>query len=403
MLVTPSRLHAVRYKLFLDEYLWERSYPHRALVAFSGTVSDNGMSFTESGMNGVSESQTAATFRRPEYRFLVVAEKFQTGFDQPLLHTMYVDKKLVGVHAVQALSRLNRVYSDKNETIVLDFANEADEIQKAFEPYYERTLLSEGTDPNLLYDLERRLKGFRVFDDADLEAFARIYFRPNARHDQFYAALAPTVQRVLDLPKEEQFDFRGLLTDYVRLYAFLAQILTFADAGLEKLYVFARLLRRYLPVDRDQLPVEIRQNIDMESYRIQQMFAGKIKLERGQREVEPIAAGTTHLLPPELLEPLSQIIRALNQRFGTDFTEDDKVFIRELEDRLGIDQALVLSVRANTPENARLTFDHVVSDRLQDMVDTNFKFYKRVTDDPQFAKFFLDWLFERFRKNAESP
>ena len=402
MIVTPSRLHAVRYKLALDEHLRERAYPYKALVAFSGTVSDGGANLTELGMNGFPEAQTAGTFKRPEYRFLVVAEKFQMGFDQPLLHTMYVDKKLGGVHAVQTLSRLNRVYPDKAETMILDFANETDEIQKAFEPYYEKTLLSEGTDPNLLYDLERRLKGFRVFDDADLQAFAGIYFRPNARHEQFYAALAPTVERVLERPKEEQFDFRGVLTDYVRLYAFLSQILTFADADLEKLYVFARLLRRYLPYDRDQLPVEIQQNIDMESYRIQQTFSGRVKLERGQREVEPIGTGVTHLPPAEELEPLSQIIQELNQRFGTEFMEDDKVFIRDLEKRLTVDQALVLSVRANTPENARLTFDHVVSDRLQDMVDKNFKFYKRVTDDQQFAKFFLDWLFERFRRSVDS-
>jgi type I restriction enzyme R subunit len=402
MIVTPSRLHAVRYKLALDEYLRERIYPYKTLVAFSGTVSDGGVNFTEPGMNGFPEGQTAGTFRRPEYRFLVVAEKFQTGFDEPLLHTMYVDKKLGGVHAVQSLSRLNRVYPDKTETMVLDFANDAGEIQKAFEPYYEKTILSEGTDPNLLYDLERRLKGFRVFDEADLEAFARIYFRPNGRHDQFYAALAPTVQRVMDLSNEEQFDFRGILTDYVRLYAFLAQILTFADADLEKLYVFGRLLRRYLPYEKDALPHGIQQGIDMESFRIRQTYTGKITLDRGQKDIEPIGAGTTHVPPAEELEPLSQIIRELNQRFGTDFTEEDKVFIRELEERLTVDQALMLSVRANTPENARLTFDHVVSDRLQDMVDTNFKFYKRVTDDPQFAKFFLDWLFERFRHSVDS-
>lgn len=255
------------------------------------------------------------------------------------------------------------------------------QTQKAFEPYYEKTLLSEGTDPNLLYDLERRLREFPVFDGADLEAFARIYFRPGARHDQLYAALAPTVRRAMDLPEEEQFDFRGVLTDYVRLYAFLPQILTFADADLEKLYVFARLVRRYLPVERDYLPVEIQRSIDMESYRIRQTFAGRVKLARGQQEVEPVGPGVSHILAQEQLEPLSQIIRELNERFGTDFAEDDRVFIRELEDRPAVDQALVLSVRVNTPENARLTFDHVVSDRLQDMVDTNFRFYKQVTDD----------------------
>jgi type I restriction enzyme R subunit len=352
-------------------------------------------------MNGFSEAQTAATFNKPEYRFLIVAEKFQTGFDQPLLHTMYVDRKLGGVHAIQTLSRLNRIHTDKNETMVLDFANEADTIREAFEPYYEKTLLSEGTDPNLLYDLERQLKDFSIFDEGDLDAFARIFFRPEARQDQLYAALAPTVERFDELSEEERVTFRGLLTNYVRLYAFLSQILTFADADLEKLYVFARLLRRYLPFEREHLPREIQQNIDMESYRIQRTYRGKIPLERGQKEIVPIGAKGQYEPPVEELETLSQIIRELNERFGTDFTEDDEVFIRHLEDKLSVDKSLRVSVRVNTPENARLTFDNVVTDRLQDMVDTNFKFYKRITDDEQFAQFFLDWLFERFRKKVE--
>ena len=162
MIVTRSRLHAVRYKLAVDKYLAERGYPFKALVAFSGTVQDGGQSYTEAGMNGFPEAQTAKTFERPEYRFLIVANKFQTGFDQPLLHTMYVDKKLGGVNAVQTLSRLNRTHPEKKGTMVLDFANEADEIKAAFEPYYETTLLSEATDPNLLYEIQsaaRRLPG----------------------------------------------------------------------------------------------------------------------------------------------------------------------------------------------------------------------------------------------------
>lgn len=184
-------------------------------------------------------------------------------------------------------------------------------------------------------------------------------------------------------------------------HAFLSQIVTFADPDLEKLYVFARLLWRYLPVEPDHLPREIQQNIDMESYRVQRTWRGKIKLERGEGELEPIGAERARAAGPEPVEPLSQIIRELNQRFGTHFTEDDKVFIQQLEEMLAGDPALTASGRVNTPENARLTFDYVVGDRLQDMVDTNFKFYKRITDDREFSKFLLDWLFERFRRNLE--
>jgi type I restriction enzyme R subunit len=401
MIVTRSRLHAVRYKMTLDSYLRERGYPYKALIAFSGTVRDAGIDYTEPNMNGFSEKQTADVFKRPEYRFLVVANKFQTGFDQPLLHTMYVDKKVGGVNAVQTLSRLNRVHPEKSETIVLDFANDADDIRAAFEPYYEKTILSEATDPNLLYDLERQLAEFHVYERGDVDTFARVYFNPKATQDQLYARLAPCVERYAGLDKEERVDFRSTLTDYVRLYAFLSQILTFADADLEKLYVFARLLRRYLPAERDELPREIQQNIDLESYRVQERWKGTITLERGKGEVEPIGTKAGHEISADLLEALSQIIRELNERFGTDFTDEDKVFIQLLEDKLAGDPALVASIRVNTPENARLTFDYVVTDQLQEMVDTNFKFYKRLTDDSNFAKFFLDWLFDRFRKSVK--
>lgn len=402
MIVTRSRLHAVRYKLAVDRHLKEHGLPWRALVAFSGTVRDEGRDYSEANLNGFAESQTAETFKRPEYRLLIVAEKFQTGFDQPLLHTMYVDKKLGGVNAVQTLSRLNRTFPGKGETLVLDFANEAGEIQQAFQPYYEKTLLAGATDPNLLYDRQRELLAFHLYGEDEVAAFARIYFAPQARQEQLYSALRPVVDRFGALGAEEQEDFRGKLTDYVRLYAFLAQVLTFTDAGLEKLHVFARLLRRYLPARREELPREIQQNIDMESYRVRETRSGKIALERGAGEVEPAGAALPRGVTPAEIEPLSQIIRELNERFGTDFSAEDRVFIQQLEGALAADAALAASLRANLPENARLTFDHVVSDRLQDMVETNFEFYKRVTDDPSFAKFFLDWLFERLLKGTKA-
>ena len=188
MIVTRSRLHAVRYSLAVDQYLSEKGHPFKALVAFSGTVEDGGQSYTEPGMNGLPETQTAKTFERPEYRFLIVANKFQTGFDQPLLHTMYVDKKLGGVNAVQTLSRLNRTHPPtKTDTLVLDFANEADEIKAAFEPYYEATILSEATDPNLLYEIQSRLAGFPVYTTPDVDRFASAYFGAKTTQDQLYA------------------------------------------------------------------------------------------------------------------------------------------------------------------------------------------------------------------------
>lgn len=316
MIVTRSRLHAVRYKLAVDGYLKERGYPFQALVAFSGRVEDAGRGYTEAGMNCLPETQTARTYEQPVYRFLIVANKFQTGFDQPLLHTMYVDKKLGGVNAVQTLSRLNRTLPpQKKGTLVLDFANEVDEIKAAFEPYYETTLLSEATDPNLLYEVQGRLVSYPVYTQADVERFAKAYFDPKATQDQLYAVLAPVVERFREISEEEQHDFPSQLTDYVRLYAFLAQVLTFADADLEKLYVFSRHLRRLLPADRTELPREVQQNIDMESYRIQQTGGRRIALDRKTGLLDPVGTQGGYEAAAEEMETLSRIIAELNERF----------------------------------------------------------------------------------------
>lgn len=402
MTVTRSRLHAVRYKLALDRYLEERGYPWKTLVAFSGTVHDGGQSYTESGMNSVGkdrvigERQTATEFEKPEYRFLVVANKFQTGFDQPLLHTMYVDKKLGGVNAVQTLSRLNRTHLEKRGTMVLDFANEADAIREAFEPYYETTLLSEETDPNLLYEVQGRLIAFDVYTEADVEAFARVYFDPKATQDQLYAVLNSVRERFERAPSDEQKGFRGELTDYVRLYAFLAQVLSFADVSLEKLYVFARHLRRLLPSERDELPREVQQNIDMESYRIQQTSRGAIRLERRAGQLEPMRTRDRRGEGEEELEPLSQIIAALNERFGLNLGPEHRITLEQIRDALDRDPGLDASARVNVRENVRLTFDPKVEDKIQEIVETNFELYKRITDDPAFGQAIKNLLFDDY-------
>ena len=404
MIVTRSRLHAVRYKLAVDHYLAERGYPFKALVAFSGTVQDGGQSCTEANMNGFPEGQTAKTFERPEYRFLIVANKFQTGFDQPLLHTMYVDKKLGGVNAVQTLSRLNRTHPEKNGTMVLDFANEADEIKVAFEPYYETTLLSEATDPNLLYEIQTRLAAFPVYTEADVDAFARVYFDPKATQDRLYAVLTPLVERFGQMLEEERADFRGQLTDYVRLYAFLAQVLTFADTDLEKLYVFARHLRRLLPADREALPREVQQNIDMESYRIQQTGSGKIALERKPGVLDPAGSRTAHGTAPEELETLSRIIAELNERFGLNLGPEHRITLGQMMDKLDDDAALDAAARVNTRENVRLTFDQKVEHVIQEIVDSNFELYRRITDDRTFGEAVKNFLFDQYlraHRNAE--
>lgn len=402
MIVTRSRLHAVRYRRAVDRYLKEHGHPFRALVAFSGTVDDGGIKETEAGMNGFPDTQTAESFKRDEYRFLIVANKFQTGFDQPLLHTMYVDKKLSGVHAVQTLSRLNRTHPGKTETLVLDFANEVEEIQEAFAPYYDRTILSGGTDPNQLHDLEHRLLAFGIFAQTDVDGFATIYFTPKATQDKLYHALKPVEARYRDVEEAEQAEFHGVLGDYVRLYAFLSQLLTFTDAELEKLYVFARLLLRVLPKDGKPLPLEVQGTIELEHVKFTESFKGKIGLAGDAGVLDPPNPAGARAPAAEELEALSRIIKELNEKFGTEFSEEDKVFISQLEERLAANAALEKTIQVNSPETAKLTFKQVVTDQLQDMVDTNFKFYKQVTDNPRFATVFVNWMFERYVRGQQA-
>ena len=353
-------------------------------------------------MNGISETQTAKTFEGPDYRFLIVANKFQTGFDQPLLHTMYVDKKLGGVNAVQTLSRLNRTHADKQGTMVLDFANESDEIKVAFEPYYETTLLSEATDPNLLYEIQTSLGMFPVYAQTDVDGFAEVYFDGTVTQERLYAVLNPVVGRFQELHEDERQDFRSKLTDYVRLYAFLAQILTFADTDLEKLYVFARYLRRLLPADQEELPHEVQQNIDMESYRVQETGSGKIGLERKAGTLDPIGTKDAHGHVPEEIETLSRIIAELNERFGIELGPEHRVTLGQMLERLARDAALDAATRVNTRENVRLTFDHKVEQVIQEIVDSNFDLYKRITDDHAFGAEIKNLLFDQYLRSHRS-
>ncbi len=408
MIVTRSRLHAVRYKLALDACLTEKGYPWKSLVAFSGKVHDAGKEYTEPGMNSagsdhaIGERQTAAEFAKPEYRFLVLASKFQTGFDQPLLHTMYVDKKLGGVNAVQTLSRLNRTHPGKEDTSVLDFANEADHIRASFEPYYETTILSEATDPNLIYDIQGELLDFNVYSEAEADAFATAYFGQNASQDQLYALLGDAVERFGALDSGARSDFRSGLRNYNRLYSFLAQILTFVDADLEKLHVFARYLRPILPADGSELPWEVQQSIDMESYRVQRMGGGEIPLSRGTGTLDPRTSAIHQGAPQDAVEPLSRIIAELNERFGLNLGPEHRVTLHQMMERLEEDTALDAAARVNTRENVRLTFDHKVEEVIQDIVDSNFDLYKRITDDRAFGKVVKTFLFDQYLRGHRS-
>lgn len=400
MIVTRSRLHAVKTFQALNAYLDDHDLPYKALVAFSPFTYD-GVGYSEAAFNGFPEKQTTTVFKQQDYRFLVVAEKFQTGFDEPLLHTMYVDKKLSGLHAVQTLSRLNRIHDDKDETMVLDFANDAEDIEAAFQKYYEVTILSEGADPNLLYDLHRKLVEAEVFDEREVEAFARIYFDPKRGQDELYGVIEEPQRRFKALEEDQRGSFRKNLATYTKMYAFLSQVATFVDASLESLYHFARHLAKKIPGEAKGLPFEVQQAIDLASFGIRQTTSGRIELQRGTGRLTPPGNGADSEPLADEKEPLSRIIADLNERFGFILSEKDGVFIEELEDRLETHAALEASMRANTPPNARLTFDHVVEDILADMADVNWELYRRVSDNESFGRFLTDRLFERYRRKIE--
>jgi len=404
MVVTRSRLHAVRYKLAFDKHLKKQGYEAVALVAFSGEVEDGGKKYTEAGLNSFPDTQTAGTFNKPGYRFLIVAEKFQTGFDQPLLHTMYVDKVLTGVNAVQTLSRLNRTHPAKTETVVLDFVNEADAIQKAFQPYYETTLLSEGSDPNKLYDLYDTLADFKLYTLEEVAEVAELFLRQGEKASNLQPLLRTVTTRFdyLGDPVRKN-EFRHHLQDYVRQYAFLSQVMPFQDADLERLYLFARLLARILPADNSQSFLNLREHIDLESYRIQQTSSGSIVLAREEGKLDPMSEHPDQAGEDEEQSPLSQIIAELNERFGTEFDEGDKVFFAELKARMANHESIQHSAKVNTRDHVRLLFESLFPSILQTMIESNFDLYKRINDETDFRKIVVAMLFDDVYKGVIDP
>ena len=394
MVVTKSRLHAVKYKLAFDRYLAERGFAYQALVAFSGTVRDEAKEYTESQMNGgVPEKRTAETFKKNEYKFLIVAEKFQTGFDQPLLEVMYVDKKLSGVNAVQTLSRLNRMAPGKTDTFVLDFVNTTDDIKEAFQPYYTTTVLSEATDPNILNDLERDVLYFKLFATHEVDGFVEEYVQGSSP-DVLNAALDAIVSRYVELLPEEQDEFKSKAQDYIRKYGFISQIVTFEDPRLEKLFLFLKFLVRKLPTRKEVLPYEVLEAIDMDSYKVAKQAEGSIGLENKEGEIDPMGLGDGGFMVQEEIDPLSKIIKEINERFGTAFNTEDKVILNTLSQRLIGNESLEGSIKNNTRDAAKIKFDALFSDELVTMLNSHFDLYKKLDENPELKGYVNDRIFD---------
>jgi type I restriction enzyme R subunit len=391
MLVTSSRANAVKFKKSFDDYLHKINSPYKAIVAFSGEIDGQ----TEANLNGFSSASIPKEFEKNEYRFLLVANKFQTGFDQPLLHTMYVDKKLGGVNAVQTLSRLNRSHPLKKDTFVLDFANSTEDIEMAFKPYFESTILGEATDPNKLFDLQDALDNYQVYTKEQVVEFSDKILA-NVTVDQLHAMLdSSTTTFRNDLTEEQQADFRAKVKTYVRLYIFLSQIVPFENPYLERLYIFLNHLQNKLggetPIDLAQ---GILDNIDMDSYRLQLEATTDILMEQGE-DLKPIPTDMRGGTNQPEIDKLSNILQTFNDRYGTQFEDVDKV--RQMAESVANDvaknQELITSIKYSDDQNARITSDKIVGEELLKHITTNFDLYKLYSDNKEFREDFSAMMF----------
>lgn len=392
MVVAGSREHALRYYRAFNAYIQEHGYSDiKALVAFSGTLNVDGQEYRETEINGFSEKELPEHFSGEGYQVLIVAEKYQTGFDQPLLHTMYVDKKLSGVKAVQTLSRLNRISPGKEDTFVLDFANEAEDIQASFQPFYEVTRLDEPVDPNHLYDQKNKLDEYRIIDPAEIEAFAQVYFKPKTMLNktdqaQLYRHIRPAIDRYKELAEKDQEEFKHTLSAFLRAYGLLSQIMPFHDEDLEKFYAYGKLLRNALPKRNLSERLQLDDEVALEYYRLDKVREGDIALEpRGEYGVSGITEAGIKRGNKDETEKLSKIIDVVNDRFGTDFTEADQLFFDQMEEQLFEDNVLRKQAKANTMDNFRHGFEDAFMNILIARMGKNEDLFNRIMEDEDFA------------------
>jgi type I restriction enzyme R subunit len=410
MVVTRSRLHAVRFKQAIDAYVTAKGYTGvAALVAFSGEVVDPDAPadtpYTESNMNGFPDTQTARRFSTDDYQVMVVAEKFQTGFDQPLLQAMFVDKKLDGVNAVQTLSRLNRTAPGKESTFVLDFVNDAESIREAFRPYYQVTLATE-TEPERLTDAWSRLDAHLVVEDGDVEAFARVWFAVSGPDDRsaqarLYATLVPCEDRFGALEATAQDEFRSLLASFVRMYAFVSQIITYTDTTMEKRYALARMLAHRLR-DQSSPTLDLGDDVRMTFLRMERSEALDLSLSEGSGELTAFTGDGAPRATQEELSLLSEVIEALNERFGTAFTEADAIKFESLAAQMSADEVLREQARANTLENFRHAFDARLTTAIVEWMSHADDLAVRMLDDEEFAKPIADLLARMVHRQAST-
>ena len=399
MVVTSSVNQAIEYFFAFQAYLKETKSPFKAIVAFSGEREYKGQLVSEATLNGFPETQTPKKFREDPYRFLIVADKYQTGFDEPLLHTMYVDKPLSDVKAVQTLSRLNRAHPKKHDTFVLDFVNDEDTIKKAFEPYYQGTILVGETDPNRLHDLLHEIKKAQLFSAEEVDEVVNRFLK-NAPRETIEPILEEIAKRYWeDLEEDEQVAFKSRAKAFLRAYNFLAALLDYTVPEWERMAIFLNLLVPKLPAPvEEDLSQGILDAIDMETYRLEVKEPRPIQLPKETGEVEPLPTGARGGTSEPELEPLSRILQEFNERLGNiDWKDEDRVkhfvFV-ELPEKLKADETLQNALRQNDPQNALIELERATQQAVTDSLGDQMQLYKEFMNNPDFKGFLLEKLFE---------
>ena len=414
MVVSSSRLHAVRYKEEFDKYIQEKGYTDvRTIVAFSGKVIYDAYpeGVTEVELNGFAEKELPRKFESDEYQLLLVADKYQTGFDQPLLHTMYVDKKLSGVKAVQTLSRLNRMCAGKEDTFVLDFANDTEDILNSFQPYYELTSIKENSDPNYLYDLKGEIEKANIVWETEINNFCNVYFKSAkslsvSEQSKLNAFIDPAVERFKQLPKENtkddvvgteitQEDFKNTLQSFNRTYSFLTQIMPFSDVELEKLFTYTRFLFKKLPRTSQQDKFKLGDEVSLEYYRLQKIADQSIVMEsQAVYELDGGGEGGIRFTKDDQ-EALSIIIEVLNKRFSTEFTVADKLFFDQIEEDMVADIKLQEQAKNNPIENFKFGFEEMFMDKLIGRMEQNQDIFGKMMDDKDFGGIVREYMLKK--------
>lgn len=398
MLVTDSRKEAVLYKLEFDRQIKARNLPIKTLAAFTGTIKQDTIEYTEANINDTKKSVKEA-FKSDEYKILIVANKFQTGFDQPLLHTMYINKMLRGVAAVQTLSRANRIAPHKDDTLILDFVNDTDTIRESFEPYYGQTSLEKETDYHILYDLMEEIYKGMIFDEEEVEEFVKAY-QKGVHQSKLHNLLEEPVKRFKRISDDkDKLLFKKLLRRYQSLYSFMAQLLPFSDLSLEKLYIYIKFLNRLLPGQVPDIIQGLLDDVDMDSYKIDTRDeGGSIILNDSEEELTGISGGIPSVFNDKEKTRLSQILEALNEAFATDFTDEDSLFVTQIANHIMSDEGFITKVKSNPRENVAAIFGNIFEDELVTIYESNDTFYNKINNNPELKERLkndlLDFVYE---------